>query len=211
MNITDVAARLADLPRAFRRDDPTFALVEQSLAVGVARYTTAADGVMAQTQFLQATGRWLDVWANLFGVPRRNGEGDGALKARILATLSGQRSTVVAIEQFLQYSFGVAGTVSESLPTIGWTLAVPNTSIPIATITRALGQVRPAGVPFNTGVSTSGSYISTVNYFGAAKVTGAFLGAPNAGTSLSIPQATTNSVPSLGTTFLTDPTLNPSL
>ena len=177
------------------------------------RYTGGTDGLMAQLDFSQAVGPWLDVWGRLFVVPRNQDESDNDYYNRIVMTLVAGRVTPVAILIYLR-TLGITANLVENFvnPSFSLEFTTPLTVAGFDALAQNLAAVRPAGVPFLPfEVLQGGLYVGTVNFVDAPKVTGGYLDSPVKTFTPSIAQSTNNSEPLLPTTYLTDPTLNPGL
>lgn len=208
MDFASVLARIDDLPPTFKRPGDTYRQWANALSAAVSRGAEAGDAVLAQLGFADAAGRWLDCWGLLFGLPRHGGEGDAAYRARITGTLTAAHSTPVAITSYLTVSQGVSASVSESLPSVGWSLAVATPNVNIQQIAADANVVRPAGVPFALEILRGGLFLSTHSFLGRPRASGAWLVDPVTTLAPSIPRSTNSAQPLLPTTFLTDPTLN---
>lgn len=68
---------------------------------------------LRQMVMTQAEGEWLDVWANLYGVPRRADETDAELQARIPKEVFRLRVNGLAIEQAVTDVAGESVTIDE--------------------------------------------------------------------------------------------------
>jgi hypothetical protein len=213
MDWQDVLAQLNDLPSTFTRDGNPYDWWVNSFTELLSRYTTAADAYTNQINFNQANGLWLNVWGELYGISRHTDETDSDYSTRISQTLQAPHGPPLAIQQFLLLSLGITATVTEDIPSkVGWNVAIPiNTMESQTAIAQDLDFVRPAGVPYNFNIITGGFYLTTVNYLGRARVTGAYLSSPTDVVVPNISTNTNNSVPLLPTTFLTSPIINPSL
>lgn len=217
MQFNDVLTQLNTLPTTFTRPGSQFAELQASKAAGLFRYTNASDGLMEQaSSFVNASGPWLDAWGRLFGVVRDPDETDAAYQNRITAVLTTGCGTPVAIVLYILVALGIQATVTEDFNDTSWSLSLSTPLSPMAfqQLISNLIYVRPAGVPF-VKVQTSeagGTFLGTINYLGAPRVTGAYLKTPQQTTDTTALAAfTNNSVPLLPSTFLTDPTLNPGL
>ena len=210
MTLSDVMQVLQDLPSTFKRQDATYQAWQASLARGLTRYTDATAATLAMSTLANAQGKWLDVWGLLFGLPRHDSESDADYRTRVSATLVAGNGPPLAIQSFMALSRNLDTTVEESFPTVGWSLRLPPTitATSVATIATDLARVRPAGVPYDFQVLRGGLYLSTVNYFGRAAMTGAYLVNPVRNIVPPIGPSTNNAAPLLPTTFLTDTTLN---
>lgn len=212
MNFQEVQERLADLPSTYTRPGPNYQRLDLSRAAELFRYTNGADGVIEQLNFSQAVGPWLDVWGKLFVIPRNTNESDDSYHTRILFTLLAGRVTPNAILLYLLNTIGAAPNLVENFPQCEFRLVFtqPLTTAAFEAVAQNLASVRPAGVPFLPfEVLQGGSYLGTVNFTGAAKVTGAYLDAPVKDFTPALDASTNNAVPLLPTTFLTDPSINP--
>jgi hypothetical protein len=213
MDFAQVQTELNDLPTTFQRPGAPFTQWIDADTAGLYRYTQAADGTVSQASFLNAVYGWLDFWGLLFGIPRNTNESDAKYMARIVYTINTGAGSPNAITMFISFVFGITVTLQENLPTIGYTLVFPPTVTPtqIDTILAAIVCVRPAGVPITNVGMLIGSYLNSVNFIGAPRVTGAYLGGSGGSGGPAIPAATNNSSPLLPDLYLTDPFLNPGL
>jgi hypothetical protein len=214
MDWQEVFSQLNDLPPTFTRPGQTYQWWASALTEEFARYTTASDAYTAQVNFSEANGLWLDVWGRLYGIERDPNESDQAYQTRITATLQASHGPPLAIVSFLLLSLGIVSTVTEAIPAaVGWMVQLGGTAqlANLPQIAADLDFVRPAGVPYNFAVLKGGCYLTTINYLGRPRVTGAYLTLPVSRIGPDIPSSTNNATPLLPTTFLTDPTLNPSL
>lgn len=82
-----------------------------AVEVDAARYQVGQ--ALRQMVMTQAEGEWLDVWANLYGVPRRGGETNAALQARIPKEVFRLRVNGLAIEQAVDDVAGQSVTIDE--------------------------------------------------------------------------------------------------
>lgn len=82
-----------------------------AVEVDAARYQVGQ--ALRQMVMTQAEGEWLDVWATLYGVPRRANESDAALQARIPAEVFRLRVNGLAIEQAVTDVAGESVTIDE--------------------------------------------------------------------------------------------------
>lgn len=222
MDWNAVSYQLGDVPRTYKRSGLTYTWLNNSFVSGLHRYTNAVDGIMSMAVFSNATGKWLDVWGQLFGVGRLNSETDSAYNNRITQTLLLLKGTPLAIISFVQLTFGLTASVIENLFNAdGTAMTEPSWNLKFGSafpesqynqLAQTLAFVRPAGVPFSPFyVLGGGLYLGTLNYLGRARVTGSYLGNPQAPFNFTIPATTNNALPLLPTLFLTDPTLNPGL
>ena len=173
MQLFDALQQLLDLPRTFKRDDLTFLQVMASIASALSLLTSANKGDMVETTYNGASAGWIDVWADLAGVARRVGEGDGVMHARLPNMLLAWRDSAVAIEEWLKVVEHINGTVTENIGSTGYTVTLPATLTRqrLIEIINELAWVRPAGVPFNYIATTGGTYLTTVDYFSVAIAT----------------------------------------
>lgn len=226
MDWNAVSHQLDDVPATFKRTGATYAWLFNSFVIGLLRYTSAADGTIRQLTFQNALGTWLDTWGQLFNFRRNNNESDGQYALRIQFLLLSGKGPSIAIEKYIQVVEGLTAIVFEhtaagfeqvngdtEVTGIGYQIQIGlQTLTQYSQIVNDLKFVRPAGVPFlPLLVLRGGLYLGTINYLGTApSVTGAYLVDPISEIRVAIPAATNNSVPLLPTTFLTDPTLNPT-
>lgn len=213
MDFVQVESVLNDLPPPFKRDDATYSNVIDAITVSLARYTTAGDAITRQLNFTTAQYGWLDLWGLLFGQPRRVNESDVTYIRRVGYTLTAGAGPPVAIANWVFAAWGLTVLIEEDFPNVGWNITFPATVTPeqAQIILNSLVQIRPAGVPFHAFLSNIGTYLDTINYLNAARVTGAYLGGLPTPLALDVADATNNSIPLFPDLLLTDPTLNPSL
>jgi hypothetical protein len=186
MNWEDITTVLNSLPSTYRRNGGNYAAFQNSLVAGISRFTLGIDSIAGQASFATPpVGKWLDAWGRLFAVPRNNGESDAAYYMR----------------------------VKENFPQVGWSLIISSllTAAQLAALITNLAFIRPAGVPFKVFGRRGGLYLSTVNFLHGTRVSGSWLIPGAIFLPLLIPSSTNNAVPTLPTTWLTDPTINPSL
>jgi hypothetical protein len=214
MNLTEVISQLNDLPDTFKRPGTIYAQLTQSFATGLTRYTDATDEIGNEsTSFSEARYGWLDVWGLLFGITRNSGEADYSYSLRVEQVLMAWVGTLPAIANWAEVIYQTTVTIAENFPAPGYVIQLPG-SLTIAQVdafVASLNRIRPAGVPFQVGMQSSGLYLDTINYCGAARVTGAYLTNALTYVPLAIGPITINAVPLLPSLYLTDPTLNPSM
>lgn len=215
MQWANIQSQLENLPGTYLRQGTTFEWLQNSYIYGMERFCNAMDGTMAQLTFNNAQWRWLDTWGILFGVERNNNETDEHYRTRITNTVQAYHGTPNAIVAYMADSLGLNATVAENFNDPAWFFTLQSL-IPTSeynSLATQLATVRPAGIPFNPMYVLSGGIVlNTINYLSSApKVTGAYLGSPTTAFYFSIPSSTNNTRPQLPTTYLSDPTLNPSL
>ena len=212
MDFPTVQAALNDVPPTFKRSNAPFLQVVDSESAALARMTIAADTIVSMVRDISnAQYGWLDFWGLLFGIARNSMEPDATYLARIIFTLRNGAGPPLAIVEWIQTVWGVAATISESFPAVGYSLTFPPavTLAQIQVIVQGLNRVRPAGVPFALYSSSSGPYLDTVNFLDCPRISGAYVGGGGAVRAfVTIPTATPNSTTNLPTLFMTDPTLN---
>lgn len=214
MDFSHVKAIFNDLPSTFKRLGAPYTQLIDALTSGAFLFTQASDGLVAQTNFANASNGWVDVWGALAAITRRNNESDFVYKPRIQNMVLSPRMSPVAIALWLQVVEQVNATISENLPEVGYTITLPPVLTPqqISTILLALGWVRPAGVPFQFGAVLGGSFLATVNYLGGApRSIGAYLPGNAIPASVTLASSTNNTPAVLPDLLFTDPLLNPSL
>lgn len=210
MDFPAVQQQLNDLPPTFLRSNATWLQWMDALSAGLARFTIGADGVAAQGTFANARFGWLDVWGLLFGIPRMANEADSKYSTRIVFTLNTGAGTVLVMQEWIALVYNLFVAITDSATAFGYTITFPPiaTSDQINAVLSALGQVRPAGVPFIAYSQNIGTYLDTVNYLNASLITGSYLGGGSSSVALTIGAATNNSTPLFPQLFLTDPVLN---
>jgi hypothetical protein len=214
MNWEDITTVLNSLPSTYRRNGGNYAAFQNSLVAGISRFTLGIDSIAGQASFATPpVGKWLDAWGRLFAVPRNNGESDAAYYMRVKETLVAWRATIPGMEDYMQFALGITAMVEENFPQVGWSLIISSllTAAQLAALITNLAFIRPAGVPFKVFGRRGGLYLSTVNFLHGTRVTGSWLIPGAIFLPLTIPSSTNNAVPTLPTTWLTDPTINPSL
>lgn len=213
MDFPAVQNQINDLPRTFKRDGAPYTNYVDAVTAGLFLFTQGVDGMMDQTDFAKAAYGWLDVWGLVLGIPRRMNEPDPTYRARIQNVILAPHGSPVAILSWLTLIEGIQAELLEALPALGYTITLPPNLTPdqITAILTNLARVRPAGVPFNVLVFATGTFLDTVNYLDAARVTGQYLGGSTTAYTLSIPAGTPNTVAGLPDLLLTDPTINPNL
>lgn len=212
MDFITVQNQLEDLPPTFLRPDVTFAQLMDAFAAAFSRYTVGADGVTAQLDINAARYGWLDVQGLLLGYPRRNNEADVTYLNRITYSIRAAGGPPLAIVFWILNVWGILVTVTENFPAVGYQITFPPlvTQAQIDQILLDIAHVRPAGVPFTSFISNVGTYLDTVNYLGAPRITGAYLGGGRSSVPNDLGAATNNSPPLLPSILMTDPTLNPT-
>lgn len=213
MEFDEVASTLNDVPFTFKRKNQTFLQFMDALTSALARMTQAADGATSQLVFAEAAAGWLDLWGLLLGTPRLLNEADSHYYNRLIVTFRGGAGPVQVMYDWLFAAWGINVVITENLPEVGYQLLFPASVSPvqITQICIGLKQVRPAGIPFSTAIANVGTYLDTINYFNASRVTGQYLGGGSTPIYVTLPVTTNNSPPLVPQLFLTDPTLNPSL
>ncbi len=214
MDWSQVQSRLYDLPPTYLRTGNIFSWLQNSYAAGLTFYTQSIDGIAFQYDFAQAQGNWLNTWGALFNMPRQTTETDTTYRNRMQFTLKLGRTTPVAIQLYAQDALGYENTVTENFSTVSWKLTLTSsiTQASDLSLANGLNVVRPAGVPFlPIYIPSGGLYLGSINYLGAPSVTGAYLVESTTAVIPAISASTNPAQSPLPTTYLTDPTLNPSL
>ena len=217
MNFSQVQNQLNDLPATFKRPGTPYTQIVNSETVGIYRGTAASNALISQVQnFNNAQYGWLDIWGLLFSTPRLTpstggAEADQNYRTRIAYTVRAGAGTPVAIASWILATWGITVTVTESLPTVGYTITFPATVTvqQISMILASIARIRPAGVPI-LGILQVGSglFVQTINFVGGQRTTGAYLTGGTSVTSATIPATTNNFVPGLPDVLLNDPLLN---
>jgi hypothetical protein len=213
MQLSDVLERLESLPATFTRNGPNYGYLQSAIAAALSRYTTSQDDTNAQESINVAGYRWLDCFGLLYGIPRFSGaESSVDYLARIEATLVSARGTPVAIEQYLALITGLGVSVEEDTAADNYSITLTGavSAALLARVNSGIGFVRPAGVPFMLDVAVGGLFMSTINYGGRGRVTGAYLINSSNTTKPNIAANTNSALPGLPTDYLTDPSLNSS-
>jgi hypothetical protein len=214
MDFSQVQAILNDLPTTFKRRGTPYTQLIDALTSGLLLFTQGSDGLLAQTNFANARYGWVDVWGAIAAIRRRNDESDFVYKPRIQNMILSPRLSPAAIAMWLLLVEQVNATVTESLPSVGYSVVLPPTltTQQIQNILNTLAWVRPAGVPFQLGSVTGGSFLATVNYLGGApRTTGAYLPGNSISVGVTLAASTNNETAILPDLLFTDPLLNPSL
>jgi hypothetical protein len=213
MDFLACRATLLDLPPTFLRPTAWFTQFMDALAFEDAVGTTGSDDIMAQVQsFTQAQDGWIDVWGLLFGVPRNQGEGNGAYSTRVSETILAWIGTLPACQIWCNL-FASGATVTENQPNLGYTINFPVTLTfaQIAAFLVSFNRIRPDGVPFSIMQGSGALYLGTEEYLGLAPVVGSYLtNSPLIGGLESI-ATTLSAQPILPALLLVDPILNPNL
>lgn len=168
MELSAQLRQITDLPSTYRRNDAVYAQLMAAFSAALTLGTFSNRELLSQTDYQQTGNGWIDVWGDLPGLSRRFQESDGTYHARIPNMILAPRDSAVAIELWLQSIEGVIGSVVENLPNWGYTVNLPATLTisQIQQIVNDLAYVRPAGMPFTVKITTGGTYLNTVNYFG---------------------------------------------
>lgn len=213
MDLPTVIARLNDLPTTFRREGPPYEWLIESVGLQLAQFTIAADSTSLQVlAFGTALDGWLNVWGLLWGVPRAANEANSIYSTRIARTVLAWVGTVPAIQAWLNF-YAPGGTITENLPTVGYSINLPAAMSPAAVqaFLFSLGRIRPAGVPFTVTQTGIGIYLGTETFIGTGLAKASYLTSGTIPVTLSIGASTPNSIPLLPGLYFSDPTLNPSL
>lgn len=214
MDWNAVKARFNDLPTAYSRPGTTFQWIQNAIISSTLLGTQSIDGINNQLTFQNAEGGWLNVWGQLFNLPRNSGESSVAYKSRITFTLKLGRTTPAAIQSYVTNALNISATVSEDTAADAWKLTFTTnlTTAQYLSTAQDLAVVRPAGIAFlPLYVPQGGSYLGTINYIGAPSVTGAYLIISTTKITPAISANTNPAQPTLPTTYLTDTNLNPGL
>lgn len=213
MDFTQVQAQLNDLPDTFKRESVPYTQLIDSLTGTLVSFTAGVDGITAQEAFANATDGWADFWGLLFGIPRDTNESNTRYKARVQFTLNSGAGPALAIQNWIISVWGVAATVKENLPEVGYSIMFPPglVSTQIAQILVSLARIRPAGVPFQVFIESGGLYLETINFLDTADVTGAYLTGGLSAFILPIGAITPNIPVLLPDLFLVDPLLAPTI
>ncbi len=217
MTYDDVLTQITTLPSTYLRSGAIFEDLMSSFAFSISRYTNSADALQAMLNIETMDYKWLNLIGIITGINRLNNETISQYRTRIQSIIAESQGTPVSILEYLQ-GIGINSTYSDYFSgpgvfgTSGYTLDIETPSSNYNGIAVSLARVRPAGVPFAFNVLNGGFYVDSINFVEAWDVTGAYLVNPYTNLDYTIP-TTTNNNNSLGipTTFLTDPTINPSL
>ena len=115
MDQEEVLYQLNDLPLTFQRPGAPFTNLIDAIAAALARGTTSDDSTTSQLTFVHARYGWLDVWGELFGVPRNPNEADSRYSSRIQYTVTAGGGPPAAIVAWCLYVWGVAITIAENI------------------------------------------------------------------------------------------------
>lgn len=209
MQFLDVLNQLQDLPATFKRTGPVFSALENSFGLSLSAYTVGSDGIMSQLNFQNAEFFGLDIWGNIFGVPRNLNEADATYKLRITNTLESWFCTIPGILRYLSEVYSITATIAES--GASWTLTFSTPSFSPLVIIDNLNLIRPAGVPFNVELLSGGLYLDTINYVGSWRVTGSYITSPYSSYAFTIPSTTNNSLALFPSSLISSPLLSLSL
>jgi hypothetical protein len=213
MDFPTVLARLNDLPSTFRRNGPPYTQLIDSIARALAGFTLAADATEAQVSaFTVALDGWLDVWGLLWGVARQQNEANSSYGTRISRTVLAWVGTLPAIQAWVSF-YAPGGTVVDNYPTLGYSITLPPTMTPaqVTSFLRSLNRIRPAGMPFTVNQTASGIFLGTQVFIGTGLSQAPYLTGTAINLALALNPVTPNTVPIIPTTFMSDPTINPSL
>jgi hypothetical protein len=213
MNFQTVQSQLENLPNTYLRPGTPFTQWMDSITAGLTRDTGALDQISIQiSDFINSRFGWVDIWGLLFNVPRFPNEPDQYYIARIAYEVMAGGGPPVAICAWVLAVWRINIQIIENLPAVGYKVIFPATltTLQIEQILNSLVRIRPAGVPITIAAqSVDGLYLQTINFCGAADVTGAYLADQASTATVTLNESTNNTPPSLPDLFLTDPTLNP--
>src|ERR1700693_4874664 len=161
LQFEDVLARLQALPNTFKRIGPNYSILENTIANAIYRFCEGSNGILSQLDFNNSDFSWLDLYGQIFSVPRNVGEQDAVYRARIKNNLRMARGSPVAIQKFMSYNYGSSAEITENFTTVSWAVQMPTTipSSQYPSIVQNLKYVRPAGAPFNALSQAGGIYI----------------------------------------------------
>lgn len=214
MNFTQIQTILNDLPSTFKRagTNPFLQYID-SITAALTRGGLGSDGMAAEgLNFKVAQYGWLDTWGAIFNVVRQQSQADENYLTQINYTVNVQGGTPVQIIRWFLIVYGIIVSIQENIPNLGYVLTFPPTvgSAQLIQLLTSLAYVRPAGVPFTVNLEAVGTYLETINFLNAPRVTGAYMSSNAIGSVLGIPSSTNNAPSLLPDLFLVDPTLNPS-
>lgn len=212
MDFEAVQAALNDLPLTFKKLTTPYTQIIDVQTASLSIFTEGVDGTMTQPVFANAYGGWLDVWGLVFGVQRLTDEGDAAYAARIQWLLLAWVGTVPGLQALLDL-LAPGGSVTENLPTVGYSIELPSamTLQQIGAFFLLIQYIRPAGVPFTVSQVRGGLFLGTIVFMGRGQVMGSYLTDATKGFPLTIPALVNSAQPLLPDLYLVDPSLNPSL
>ena len=211
MDNRSVVDILRGVPYTFVSDQPNFLNFFQTLAQTLSQFTTGNDALTTQLLFKTALGKSLDSFGGILGNPRASGESDTLYVGRLISDYNGPFGTPSAIQSFIQTlysaSVSVVATGTGGGYSIGFQSPLPDTTY--QAIAEALNWIRPAGVPFFPfSVVGGGLYLTTVNYMGSPRITGAYLSSPsNLTFAFSLLPNTNNIISNYPVTIFEDPVL----
>lgn len=210
MDFSTIQSRLGQLPSTFLRSGNVFGAWQAAQAFQLSEYCSTADSLSNQMNFSTAWFNFLDIWGELFGIPRQPSEANLAYQNRITYILQSPVGTLYSVKAFSQFYFSTPITVTENANGLGYNIYLPSslTSSVINQYLIALEKIRPAGVPFSLYTVLEVLYLNTYLYVGAAYVNGPYLGGGNQQISNAIPEPINSSQPILPFLLLTDPLLN---
>lgn len=87
--------------------------IGEALSRELDRARLAGGGALVEANLATATGEWLDLWGQHFGIARLLGEGDDEYSRRIVVEVIRPRCNNVAMEVALGEAFGQAVTVTD--------------------------------------------------------------------------------------------------
>lgn len=209
----DILSRLNDLPATYLRRGPNFNTFQNSLALGLHRFTNSTEGAITQAQATQAVSKWLDVVGKMRNIVRFDGEPDNVYLTRIeylLNTPGGPPNAILGLLNTLNH---LNATMVENFTTVSWSVALGSyiSATQASQLATGLNYVRPAGVPFQLTSLRGGLFLNTLNYLTRWRATGSYLVNPLSALATDLKANTNNAIALLPTIYLTDPTLNPGL
>lgn len=209
MNFLTVLSRLTSLPGTFLRSDSTFESWEDAQTFQLSEFCTTVDALVPMAVFQTSAWGWVDVWGELFGIPRNPNEANQTYFARIQFTLQFPVGSAYAISTYSTAYWGQPVSVVESSG-VGYSIQLPSGINPagIPQYIIDLERIRPAGVPFTLNQLSEYTFLNTGKYLSGTRDAGAYLGGGLQSLGFTIPEPIINSQPILPTLLVTDPLLN---
>lgn len=204
---------LRKFPETFRRVGPNYSAWEASEMTALARFVSGDSSIISQiSSITTAHLKWLDVFGQLMGIARKTREQDSVYATRVQKTCVADHCSSLNIISFLALSMNLTATISESLPDVGWTLELPDSTALTdeAALAAQLVRVRPAGVPFGYTYPSSGLYMTTNVFRDKPLGYGSFMVASVGSKTPTMGGSTNAALSDLPTPFLTDPVINAS-
>jgi hypothetical protein len=213
MDYLTVLSRIGDIPATFLRNGNPFTAWQTAQALQLSEFSYGSDALVPQMTFTSSNFGWLDVWGELFGIPRNPDEANSVYQNRITETLKSPVGTLYAIRAYGFLYFGKQITVLENLSGLGYIINLP-TNIDVDAVPQFiinLERIRPAGVPFTLELLTNNAFVNSFQYLNGQSFAGTYLGGNLLSSLYNIPEPITNSQPILPSLLITDPILSNTL